>query len=115
MAFANVTVLNISEFVRTNFHTPKAVDEVFECIEMQTSDGYRLRNFTRQGSEFSRAVKVDESFPLSYTVKEKRTCPETGMAYTAVTFCSKGQTKAAIAVEKKAAKILARNRKLGLA
>jgi hypothetical protein len=116
MTTANVTIVGITHFMRENFHTPRQVFESFDCVDMLTDSGERLRNFTRSGSEFSAVVSKGESFLMTYTVKEAgRVCPETGVTYTAVTYCVKGVTKAAQAAEKKEAKKLARLQKLGLA
>ena len=117
--FAQVTVTSIVEFARENLHFVSRYDEPiiekFFCITMETDDGRLLKNFTKFNSEFAVSVNEGDSFLLSYTKKDgHRVDPET-VPYTAVTYCHKGLTKADLLAEKKAAKIAARNRKLGLA
>lgn len=116
---ATVIVESITEFARENFHIPSRYDdggimEKFVAISMFTEGGETLRNFTKFNRDFAKAVSVGDVFTLTYRVKEaNRVCPESGITYTAVTYCKVGVSKAVAAAEKRAAKVAARKAKLG--
>lgn len=119
MSLAQVTVTSVTEFARENVHFisrfGEPIWEKFVAISMETEDGRLLKNFTKFNSEFAVSVKVGDSFVLSYTKKDGERVDPTTVPYCAVVYCHKGQTKADLLAEKKAAKKLARLQKLGLA
>lgn len=113
----NVTVTDITEFARENFHIPSRYDdggiwEKFVCVTMRAEDGRLFKNFSKFNREFASSVRVGQSFTLSAQEGEFRVYESE--AYTQVTYCTKGLTKAELADQKKAAKKAARLAKLGL-